>query len=86
MKPTVGVTGASGHIGNVICRMLCEQGYNVKALYNADFRALENLPLHAVQGNVLNPADLAAFVTGCDIVIHCAGIISIKWRSQREGF
>jgi len=31
MQKTVAVTGASGHIGNVLCRKLIESGYSVKA-------------------------------------------------------
>jgi len=27
----IAVTGASGHVGNVVCRKLIEKGYKVKA-------------------------------------------------------
>ncbi len=73
----IAVTGASGHIGNVICKQLLEQGHEVNALYNSDHRALEGLSLTAVQGSVLNKADLATLIDGCEVVINCAAIISI---------
>lgn len=73
----IAVTGASGHIGNVVCRMLLERGHQVKAFFNSDSKALEGLALELVQGSVLNPADLERLIEGCEIVINCAAIISI---------
>ena len=55
----IAVTGASGHVGNVVCRKLIEKGCKVKAFYNSDSRSLENLDLELVQGNVLNKSDLS---------------------------
>ena len=54
----IAVTGASGHVGNVVCRKLIEKGCKVKAFYNSDSRSLQNLDLELVQGNVLNKSDL----------------------------
>ena len=45
MPTTVAVTGASGHIGNVVCRKLIEGGYWVRAFYYKDQRALNGLNL-----------------------------------------
>jgi dihydroflavonol-4-reductase len=77
MNTTIAVTGASGHIGNVVCRILIEKGYKVKALYNSDKKSLEGLPVEAIQGSVLNKTDIARLMEGCDVVIHCAALISI---------
>lgn len=74
---TVGVTGASGHLGNVICRVLLEKGYKVRAFYRGDKRALSNLDVILIQGDILNVPEVENFVLGCDIVIHAAAIISI---------
>ena len=80
-SPTVGVTGASGHIGNVICRQLLEKGYRVKALYRTDRRSLADLEgkseIKLIQGDVLNPDDLAGFVGDCDVIINSAAYITI---------
>jgi len=78
MATTVAVTGASGHIGNVVCRKLIESSHTVRAFYNKDHRPLDGLNLQLVQGNVLNREDLSRLVNGCDIVINCAAIISIN--------
>ena len=78
MKPTtIAVTGASGHIGNVVCRQLLEKGHQVKALYQANSESLQGLPVSLVQGSVLDKSDLKRLIEGCSVVIHCAAIISI---------
>jgi dihydroflavonol-4-reductase len=77
MTKPIAITGANGHLGNVLCRVLCKQGYRVRALCRSQSESLEGLPLEIVWGDVLNPADLRQVMEGCDIVIHCAAIISI---------
>lgn len=78
MNKTIAVTGASGHLGNVICRLLVEKGYKVKALFNSRNDSLKGLPIEAIQGDVLNKKDLEKLIDGCDIVINSAAIISIN--------
>ena len=78
MKPSVAVTGASGHIGNVVCRTLLEQGYSVRALYHSDDRSLQGIDAELVRGDVLNPEDLIRLIRGCEYVLNCAAIISIN--------
>ena len=78
MSKKVAVTGASGHIGNVLCRKLIELGYSVKAFYHSDAASLKDLQLTMVQGDVLNPTAVRNLLTGCDYVINCAAIISIN--------
>lgn len=78
MPVIAAVTGASGHIGNVVCRKLLDEGYGVRAFYNKDYRALDGLNLQLVQGDILNKKEVSGLVNGCDIVINCAAIISIN--------
>lgn len=73
----IGVTGACGHIGNMICRILIEQGHEVRAMYHGDHAAIEGLNLEKFKGDVLNQEDVAKFVEGCEVIIHSAAIISI---------
>ena len=78
------VTGATGHIGNVLVRKLLQQGERVRALVlpDEDCSLLQNLDpqglnLECAQGDVL---DLESLVTACRdirIVYHLAGMISI---------
>lgn len=78
MSPKIAVTGASGHIGNVICRLLIERGYHVKAFYHSDKSSLAGLNLEMIKGSVLSLDDLSELIVGCEIVINCAAIISIN--------
>lgn len=77
MSRHIAVTGATGHLGNVVCRILCANGWHVRALYRSEASMLSRLPLELVQGDVLNLPSLEKFFEGCDIVIHCAAIISV---------
>ncbi len=78
MSKTIAVTGASGHLGNTICRLLVEKGYRVKAFYNKMDESLKGLPIETIQGDVLNKEDLSRLIDGCDYVINSAAIISIN--------
>lgn len=73
----VGVTGASGHVGNVVCRLLLEQGFQVRAMYRSFDEPLKGLDLELFQADVLDVDKMEQFVEGCDVVIHSAAIISI---------
>lgn len=73
------VTGATGHIGNVLVRELLSQGECVRAMVlpNDDCKSIEGLDVERVEGNVLEPASLDRAMQGVDKVFHLAGIISI---------
>jgi dihydroflavonol-4-reductase len=74
----IAVTGAGGHVGNVLCRMLAAKGLPVKALYHRYNKSLEGVNVELVQGDVLNKNDLYKLLQDCNVVIHCAAIISIN--------
>jgi len=73
------VTGAAGHIGNVLVRELLSEGKHVRALIlpGEDASSLEGLEIEFVEGNVLDPLSLAQAMKGIDTVFHLAGVISI---------
>jgi dihydroflavonol-4-reductase len=73
------VTGASGHIGNVLVRELLTQGQAVRALVlpNDDRRPLEGLDIELVQGDVTDLSSLKAAFAGAELVFHLAGIVTI---------
>jgi dihydroflavonol-4-reductase len=72
------VTGANGHLGNVVCRKLLEQGYAVRAMYHSDKRSLQDTDVELVEGDILQINDVSRLIQDCEAVIHCAGIISIN--------
>jgi len=73
------VTGATGHIGNVLVRQLVERGECVRALVlpGEDITPLEGVELEIVEGDVLDPDSLQRAMRGVSSVYHLAGIISI---------
>jgi len=73
------VTGATGHIGNVLVRELVKRGESVRALVlpEEDLTPLNDLDIEIVTGNVLDKESLLPAFKGIDHVFHLAGIISI---------
>jgi dihydroflavonol-4-reductase len=89
------VTGATGHIGNVLIRRLLDRGSKVRALIwtgEDNLAPIKGLDVERVQGDVLDPASLDAAMCGVETVYHLAGIISIMpgknpalWKVNVEG-
>ena len=75
---TAAVTGASGHIGNNLCRELLKQGIKVKALVREDIRALQGLDIEFVKGEVSDKESLRELIKNSDVVFHLAAVISIN--------
>jgi dihydroflavonol-4-reductase len=73
------VTGATGHIGNVIVRQLLERGESVRALVRPGKTplALRGLDVELVPGDLLDPDSLREAVKGVDTVYHLAAKISL---------
>jgi dihydroflavonol-4-reductase len=73
------VTGATGHIGNVLVRQLLATGHNVRAIVlgQEDLTPLKGLPIEILTGDVRDPESLLKGFKGADMVYHLAGIISI---------
>ena len=73
------VTGATGHIGNVLVKELIKKGEKVRAfvLPGEDLSPLTGLPIEIVEGNILDQESINSALTGIDYVFHLAGIISI---------
>jgi len=73
------VTGAAGHIGNVLVRELLKDGKRVRALIlpGEDISALEGLDIELCEGDVLDPGSLERAMRGVKFAYHLAGVISI---------
>ncbi len=88
------VTGAAGHIGNVLVRKLLAQGEKVRGLIwrGEDTSSIRDLSMEQVEGDVLDPTSLDDAMRGVETVYHLAGIISIMpgknplvWQVNVEG-
>lgn len=79
------VTGATGHIGNVLVRKLIQRGEKVRALIlpNECRAPIQGLDVEALEGDVLNPDSLFKSMEGVRGVFHLAGVISIMPGSNR---
>lgn len=73
------VTGATGHVGNVLVRKLLERGEKVRALIlPGESRApISGLRVEAVEGDVLHFDSLFKSMRGVKGVFYLAGVISI---------
>ncbi len=73
------VTGATGHLGNVLIRKLLEQGEKVRALIlpGEGCDSLEGLDVEMVEGDVTDVVSLEKAMIGVRVVYHLAGVISI---------
>ncbi len=74
------VTGATGHLGNVLVRALLKRGDTVRALVLPKDRleSLQGLTLEVIVGDVLNPEAVRKAMERVKTVYHLAGIISIR--------
>ena len=84
MKPTL-VTGANGHLGNNVCRLLAERGEPVRAMIrtSADPGLLHGLDVEIVRGDILDPASTARAMAGCGRVYHVAAGF-VMWARDPE--
>ena len=73
------VTGATGHIGNVLVRLLNERGERVRAMImpGEDPTPLTGLDVEVIEADVLDYPSLLKAFDQVEVVYHLAGIISI---------
>ncbi len=80
----IGVTGATGFIGQHLIRQALEMGYTVRAMVRTPSKLAgfthDNLEIHAAG---LGGSD-TDFCSGCDAIIHLAGLIKAKSRAEFE--
>lgn len=79
------ITGASGHIGNNICKELLTRGYKVRALLFGDSDEIDEMKkpgVEIVKGDVLDKQSLTELCKGADYVFHLAAMISIDKRDK----
>ena len=80
------VTGATGHIGNVLVRELLRRGERVRALVRPGKPplALEGLDVEIVPGDVLDLDSLVRAMQGVEVVYHLAARISLTTGPDSE--
>ena len=80
------VTGATGHIGNVLIRELIQSKYEVTAfvLKGDNIEHLKDLPIQFAYGDVRDKESLMQAFKGMDIVFHLAGMIEIGNGNKKK--
>lgn len=78
-KEKIIITGATGHIGNVVARKLAEQKKNVTALVlpDEDISAIEEFGFNIVRGDVTDRDFIFNLIEKDSVIFHLAGIIDI---------
>ncbi|MEO0086316.1 MAG: NAD-dependent epimerase/dehydratase family protein, partial [candidate division WOR-3 bacterium] len=73
------ITGATGHVGNVLVRELRARGRRVRALVPdfEDRSCLDGLGVEICTADVREPDSLVRGLAGADVVFHLAGLVSI---------
>jgi len=73
------VTGAAGHVGNVLVRKLLERGEKVRAMIlpGECRESISGLEVESVEGDVLNLDSVFQSMRGVKGIFHLAGVISI---------
>jgi dihydroflavonol-4-reductase len=73
------ITGATGHIGNVLARNLLDRGERVRTIVlpDEDLAPIEDLDIDVIEGDILDQSSVQKAVQGVDRVYHLAGLISI---------
>lgn len=79
------VTGASGFLGEVICRFLCSAGIKVTGFARSDYPNLQQLGVTMIKGDIASKAQLLDAMKGCDLVFHVASKAGV-WGSKSDYF
>lgn len=78
------VTGATGHVGNVLVKELYEQGYEVYSLVLPHDQIDYLTPYsRIVYGDILDSRCLEYLFEGIDYIFHCAGVIEISSGNKK---
>ncbi|MHB8872341.1 MAG: NAD-dependent epimerase/dehydratase family protein, partial [Myxococcaceae bacterium] len=80
------VTGATGHLGNVLVRELLARGKKVVAVVmeGDDLRPLDGLAAKRVVGDVTDRVSLERAFEGVEVVFHLAGLVAITSGMQER--
>ena len=78
------ITGGTGFVGANLACALTAQGYNVRILRrsSSDLRAVNDLRLQHVLGDIRDPTSLRDAMQGCDTVFHAAAVVSFKKKDR----
>ena len=73
------ITGATGHLGAALCRMMLKQGFRLRGLHKNPHKAdaLQGLDMEVRQGDITDREFMRESLKDAEVVIHLAAKISI---------
>ena len=80
----VAVTGANGHVGACLVRLLLKENHEVRVLVHTGSRALLGLNVETIKGDLDDPASLKRLCHDREVVFHLAVKIAIGSESYDE--
>jgi dihydroflavonol-4-reductase len=80
------VTGANGHVGSNLCRLLVGEGHDVVALVrkSSDLRGLEGVDVEYKHGDILDAESVRAAARGVQSVFNVAAVYATSGHSVEE--
>ncbi len=83
-NPTVAITGSTGHVGSVLIPMLDQQGFKLRCLYRKETPSMESRNVTWVKGDLREELQIEELLRGCEVMIHCAGVVSVGEDNKKE--
>ncbi|MGI6787601.1 MAG: NAD-dependent epimerase/dehydratase family protein [Acholeplasmataceae bacterium] len=80
------ITGATGHIGNNLVRLLMEQDIPFKVLLRRDGKEIAGLDIEKHIGNLYDPTFFDEHINAGDTVIHLAGYIDLENKDYDQSY
>jgi len=79
------ITGATGFVGSMLAKELCNRGLEVHILRRekSSNTILDDLPVHHHIGDILDKDAVKKAMANATAVFHCAGIVSF-WKKMRK--
>jgi len=83
------VTGGAGFIGSNLVSDLVDKGFNVYVIDNLSTGDIENIreliesnKIEFYKGDIRDQELISKVVNSCDVVIHCAAIVSVQYSIE----
>jgi dihydroflavonol-4-reductase len=83
-QKVVAITGASGHLGNILCKELAKKDLRLRVLLHRNKDELMELNADVIHGNILDYNSLLKLTEGAEIVYHLAALISIDKKDNSK--